>query len=177
MKRELKGIRIGHKVDAAPEVTQHVPMKRELKVPWASLPWSSYSVTQHVPMKRELKALHLGSCRPVVWGYTACPNEEGTERRLVQQERKNRLSYTACPNEEGTERKVFTYSARYPMTLHSMSQWRGNWKDRWNTPQNLNLRLHSMSQWRGNWKFCNPGITFKEVSVTQHVPMKRELKD
>ena len=127
-------------------------------------------------MKRELKARSFFVGTIVSSGYTACPNEEGTERSNLLADSSFTLSYTACPNEEGTERratKAFDYTA---LQLHSMSQWRGNWK--WKYPPSLRplLKLHSMSQWRGNWKCLLFDYAGKKYSVTQHVPMKRELK-
>ena len=111
-------------------------------------------------------------------------------------------SYTACPNEEGTERIESGRCKKLRKALHSMSQWRGNWKIA-NYYQQMMRRqqLHSMSQWRGNWKSllapiglvvaisytaCPneegterswlPLVCSTAQSVTQHVPMKRELK-
>ena len=128
MKRELKVWVIAPVPVLSGIVTQHVPMKRELKGIFTSRPHSTPPVTQHVPMKRELK---VGG-RP--------------------QSSDHRRSYTACPNEEGTESSNHASEAGHECELHSMSQWRGNWKL---------LLLEALDQ-----AHC----------VTQHVPMKRELK-
>ena len=83
MKRELKGV-MPEKDTKSPVVTQHVPMKRELKdMSFTSLVHVP-EVTQHVPMKRELK--DLSGTNDVIMRprYTACPNEEGTERCNTQ---------------------------------------------------------------------------------------------
>ena len=128
-------------------------------------------------MKRELK---VGlTVKEWKWekSYTACPNEEGTERdggvwqvppdhqlHSMSQWRGNwkikavpRIgapisSYTACPNEEGTESTNRLLISWFLTLLHSMSQWRGNWKQTTGINISDASKLHSMSQWRGNWK-------------------------
>ena len=111
------------------------------------------SVTQHVPMKRELKE-----------------RESGTSPLFF-------LSYTACPNEEGTERRWSLPAMISSPSLHSMSQWRGNWKSG---------NFRHMSKAQSGYTACpNEEGTERHITmrgalapngVTQHVPMKRELK-
>mgnify|MGYP000583684925 CR=1 FL=1 len=55
-------------------------------------------------MKRELKVIITSvEVNPSI-GYTACPNEEGTESLQIFEGHEEIVRYTACPNEEGTER-------------------------------------------------------------------------
>ena len=98
-------------------------------------------------MKRELKGERIGVNPPIVFSYTACPNEEGTERARgrwririgqavtqhvpMKRELKVRkdpkgltlhFGYTACPNEEGTESELPSPCYGGGAQLHSMSQ-------------------------------------------------------
>jgi len=79
MKRELKRPTRALSPITLPLVTDHIPMKRELKQrPTRRARWR-FTVTDHIPMKRELKlALYAANLENKV-GHRPHPDEEGTE--------------------------------------------------------------------------------------------------
>ena len=59
-------------------------MKRELKGEREMSSRKIIPVTEHVPMKRELKVMYPYLKRMPLFSYRACPDEEGTERLEYQ---------------------------------------------------------------------------------------------